>query len=242
MNKNVKTFAAGIITGALIFSLPALARDVYESITVVRNTIGITIDGRSFEEDNFVYNGTTYVPLRAIAETFGKGVEYDEKNNIAKIVTDCSFKYEGEQVGSINGYVITDTMYADYSKHLAAINEYATEEELNAAVKAEIERNIMTMQIANALDIYIDRNYVLNYENMLQFMYMQHGGEEEFKKKMEEQGYTDNLYKHIREVNELKSQIYLSSTFNDFSQEDKDKLFEEILTGLMSEVTITWNN
>ena len=46
MNKTIKTFAAGIITGALIFSLPALARDVYESITVVRNTIGVTIDGQ----------------------------------------------------------------------------------------------------------------------------------------------------------------------------------------------------
>lgn len=242
MNKNLKTFAAGIITGALIFAVPAIARDVYEEITVVRNTIGITIDGKNFEEDNFVYNGTTYVPLRAIAETFGKGVEYDEENNIAKILTDCSFKYQGEVVGSVNGYAITDTMYADYSKHLAAVNEYASEDELNAAVKAEIERNIMTMQIANALDIYIDRHYVLNYDNMLQFMYMQHGGEEEFNKKMEEQGYTKDLFKHIREVNELKAQIYQSSSFKEFSQEDKDKLFEEILTGIMEEVEITWNN
>lgn len=240
MNKNVKTFAAGIVTGALIFSLPALARDVYENISVIRNTIGITIDGRSFEEDNFVFNGTTYVPLRAIAETFGKGVEYDEENNIAKIVTDCSFKYIGEQVGVINGYVVTDLMYDDYKKHLSAINEYATEEELDAAVKAEIEKNVMIIQIANALDIYIDRNYVLNYENMLQFSYMQHGGEEEFSKKMEEQGYTDDLFKHIKEINELKSRIYRSSTFVNIEETEKDKLFNEILTGLMSEVTIEW--
>ena len=242
MNKNVKTFAAGIVTGALIFSLPALARDVYENISVIRNTIGITIDGRSFEEDNFVYNGTTYVPLRAIAETFGKGVEYDEENNIAKILTDCSFKYVGEEVGSINGYSVTDLMFEDYKKHLSAINEYASEEELTAAVKEEIVKNVMTIQIANALDIFIDRNYVLNYDNMLQFMYMQHGGEEEFNKKMEEQGYTKDLYKHIREVNELKAQVYLSSTFKDFEQEEKDKLFDEILTGLTAEVVITWNN
>lgn len=241
MNKNVKTFAAGIVTGALIFSLPALARDIYENISVIRNTIGITIDGHSFAEDNFVYNGTTYVPLRAIAETFGKGVEYDEANNIAKIVTDCSFKYVGEQIGVINGYVVTDVMFDDYKKHLSAINEYATEEELTATVKAEIEKNVMTIQVANALDIYIDRNYVLNYENMLQFSYMQHGGEEEFRKKMEEQGYTDNMFKHIKEINELKARIYRSSTFINIEETEKDKLFDEIINELMDEITIEWN-
>ena len=52
----IPDFAAGIITGVLIFSLPALARDVYESITVVRNTIGVTIDGQKFDKDNFVKN------------------------------------------------------------------------------------------------------------------------------------------------------------------------------------------
>ena len=65
---------------------------------------------------------------------------------------------------------------------------------------------------------------------------------EEFNKKMEEQGYTKDLYKHIREVNELKAQVYLSSTFKDYEQEEKDKLFDEILTGLTAEVVITWNN
>lgn len=241
MKKTVKTFAAGVLAGALIFSVPAIARDIYENISVVRNTIGVTIDGKSFTADNFVYEGTTYVPLRAIAETFGKGVEYDEENNIAKIVTDCSFKYIGEQVGVINGYVVTDTMFEDYKKHLAAINEYTNEEELVAAVKEEIEKNVMTIQIANALDIYIDRNYVLNYENLLHFSYMQHGGEEEFNKKMEEQGYTYNMFKHIKEINELKARIYRSSTFSSVEESEKDKLFEEIVSGLKPEIVIKWD-
>ena len=241
MNKNIKTFACGILVGALIFALPTLARDVYESISVVRNTIGITIDGNNFTKDNFVYEGTTYVPLRAIAETFGKGVEYDEENNVAKIFTDCSFKYDGAQVGSVNGYIITDTMYDDYSKHLKAVNNYKSDAELDAAVKDKIVRNVMTMQIANSLDIYIDRNYVLNYENMLQFMYLQYGGEEEFNKQKEAEGYTDNMYKHIKEVNELKSRMFTSSTFGDHTSEEKEKLFNKIIDGIIEELEIVWS-
>ena len=241
MNKTIKTFAAGIITGALIFSLPALARDVYESITVVRNTIGVTIDGQKFDKDNFVYNGTTYVPLRAIAETFGKGVEYDEVNNVAKILTDCSFKYEGETIGSVNGYVVTDTMYADYKKHLSAVNKYDSDSELDKAVKDEIVKNVMTMQVANSLDLYIDRNYVLNYENMLQFMYMQYGSKEEFDKKKAEEGYTDDMYKHIKEVNELRTRVFSSSTFSSLTHEEKEQTFDKIISGLVEQIEVKWN-
>ena len=70
---------------------------------------------------------------------------------------------------------------------------------------------------------------------------MQHGGEEEFRKKMEEQGYTDNMFKHIKEINELKARIYRSSTFINIEETEKDKLFDEIINELMDEITIEWN-
>ena len=45
--------------------------------------------------ETFIYNGTTYVPIRAIASNFNKSVYYDEPTNTAYI--DSIYTTEGEQ-------------------------------------------------------------------------------------------------------------------------------------------------
>ncbi len=240
MRKDLKSFVSGLLVGALLISLPVFAEQIYEQITVVRNSIVVNIDGIKLNADNFVYEGTTYVPIRKVAETFGRVVNYDKETNSANIVTDCSFKYDGEIVGTINGYEVTDKMCADYEKHLCAINKYSSKAERESAVKNEIENNILTYQVANALGFYIDYNYVKNYENMLTFIYMQYGGEEEFKKEAEKQGYTDNMFKHIREINHLKSQVLVSSEFNGLEIKDAEKLLSEVVVEYKKESQIIW--
>jgi len=240
MKKNLKSFVCGVLIGALLISLPVFAEQIYEKINVVRNSIVVNVDGIKLDADNFVYEGTTYVPIRKVAETFGRGVNYDEETNSADIVTDCSFKYEGEVVGVINGYEVTDTMYADYEKHLSAINKYSSDAEKETAVKNEIVNNVLTYQIANALGVYIDYNYVKNYENMLTFIHMQYGGEEEFRKEAENQGYTDNLFKHIREINHLKSQVLVSSDFNGLEIDEAEKILSEVVAEYKKESQIIW--
>lgn len=240
MKKNLKSFVCGVLIGALLISLPVFAEQIYEKINVVRNSIVVNVDGIKLDADNFVYEGTTYVPIRKVAETFGRGVNYDEETNSAYIVTDCSFKYEGEVVGVINGYEVTDTMYADYEKHLSAINKYSSDAEKETAVKNEIVNNVLTYQIANALGVYIDYNYVKNYENMLTFIHMQYGGEEEFRKEAEKQGYTDNLFKHIREINHLKSQVLVSSDFNGLEIDEAEKILSEVVAEYKKESQIIW--
>ena len=240
MKKNIKSFVSGVLIGALLISLPVFAEQIYEKIEVVRNSIVVNVDGVKLDADNFVYEGTTYVPIRKVAETFGRGVNYDEETNSAYIVTDCSFKYEGDVIGTINGYEVTDTMYADYERHLSAINEYSSDAEKEVAVKNEIVNNVLTYQIANALGVYIDYNYVKNYENMLTFIHMQYGGEEEFKKEAEKQGYTENLFKHIREINHLKSHVLVSSDFNGLEIAEAEKILSQVVAEYKKESKITW--
>ncbi len=240
MKSNLKSFVSGILIGVLLISLPVFAEQIYEKINVVRNSIVVNVDGIKLDADNFVYEGTTYVPIRKVAETFGRGVNYDEDTNSAFIVTDCSFKYDGDIIGTINGYQVTDKMYSDYEKHLCAVNEYSSDAEKESAIKNEIETNILTSQIANALGIYIDYNYVKNYDNMLTFIHMQYGSEEEFKKETEKQGYTDNMFKHIREVNHLKSQILVSSDFNGLEFADAEKILNEVVAEYKKESDIIW--
>ncbi len=92
MRNKVSIFVAGMVTTAAVMSLavPALAAQGYQ-ITV--SPISIMVDGKKFEPkdvngknvDVFVYNGTTYAPLRALAEAYGLQVGYDANAKVATV-------------------------------------------------------------------------------------------------------------------------------------------------------------
>ncbi len=58
-----------------------------ETIVVDSNTMNIVVDGDRVFADNFVYENTTYVPLRRVAEMLGKKVDWDASSNAA-LITD----------------------------------------------------------------------------------------------------------------------------------------------------------
>ena len=241
MKLNLKSFICGIIAVTTLFAISAVARDVYENISVVRNTLAIKIDGMEFSEDNFVYEGTTYVPLRAVSERLGFGVEYDDEAYTANIVRDCSFKFEGEVIGYINGYEVTDTMYDAYKNHIVATQPELKDAALDEAVKTEIKNNVYIIQIATALDYYIDSNFNNNYLNLVKFMEIQYGGEEAFVKELRGQGFSDEMYRHIQEVSQLKSNILNDSQLSDLTEEEKEQFLNELIKELDPESEVIWD-
>ena len=240
MKFNLKSFISGILVASCLFTISVVARDIYENISVVRNTIDITIDGNAFDYDNFVYEGTTYVPLRAVAESLGFGVEYDDEAYAANIVRDCSFKFDGTVIGTINGYKVTDNMYNAYANHLKATQSYSSADELDAAVKAQIKNNVYIIQIANALDIYIDSSFNKNYLNLVAFMAIQYGGDEAFAKEIASKGLSDEMYRHMQEISQLKSNIFNYSELAEFTDEQKQQFLDELLVDLDGESVVEW--
>lgn len=91
MKREVKGFFVGVLTMALIVSMtPAIFADtVNKAISVVYRNIKIYVDGSWIESKDaagnkveaFIYNGTTYLPVRAVAEALGKDVAWDSKTN-----------------------------------------------------------------------------------------------------------------------------------------------------------------
>lgn len=61
------------------------ANNDQKTISVVENSIIIKYNNQTINADNFIYKGTTYVPLRFLSENFGKIVNWDEKNRIINI-------------------------------------------------------------------------------------------------------------------------------------------------------------
>lgn len=56
-----------------------------QAITVSANTAKINVNGKSIGADNFNYNGTLYVPLRAISENMGMSVNWNNDIKTASI-------------------------------------------------------------------------------------------------------------------------------------------------------------
>lgn len=85
MKKELKGFVCGVVVSAIIGAGVVSAAGNWESIDVLRNDINIVVNGQPVEVDNFLYNDTTYVPLRAVSSTLGENVDYDETANTAYI-------------------------------------------------------------------------------------------------------------------------------------------------------------
>lgn len=84
MKKNLKGFVLGLIVATLLMST-ALGAGVKKTIEVAVNSINLTVNGNKVDADNIVYEGTTYVPLRAAGEMLGKDVGWNQETNTASI-------------------------------------------------------------------------------------------------------------------------------------------------------------
>lgn len=83
---NAKKFVATMAVASAI-AVPFAAQAATEPIIADKNTINIVVDGERVLADNFLYNDTTYVPLRYVAEMLGMKVEWNEAENAAYIVS-----------------------------------------------------------------------------------------------------------------------------------------------------------
>ena len=98
VKKELKGFLCGILVSGIVGAGVAYATGVWESIDVLRNDINVVVNGQQISADNFLYNDTTYLPLRAIGEALDKDVQYDEQTNTAII----SEKGDSELTENIN--------------------------------------------------------------------------------------------------------------------------------------------
>lgn len=93
MKKRLLSFAAGALTTLLISSTAVTALAASGAIRIEVNPISVLVDGEVFQPKDaqgndvmvFTYNGTTYAPLRALAEAYGLEVGYDGERNIATV-------------------------------------------------------------------------------------------------------------------------------------------------------------
>ena len=91
--KRILTFLAGMLTAAVISGLGVGALAASGQLTITVDPINILVNGETFQPKDaqgnavpvFAYNGTTYAPLRALAEAYGLEVGYDAGAKMATV-------------------------------------------------------------------------------------------------------------------------------------------------------------
>lgn len=84
MKKTIKGFVLGLIIATLLMST-VIGVEVKNTIEVAFNLVNLTVNGKKVDEDTILYEGTTYVPLRAVGEMLGKEVGWNQKTKTASV-------------------------------------------------------------------------------------------------------------------------------------------------------------
>lgn len=93
MKRTITSFFGGMLSMLLIGSLAVSGLASDGSFSITANPIRIMVNGEVFQPKTadgndalvFVYDGTTYAPLRAMADAYGLQVGYDSTRNMATV-------------------------------------------------------------------------------------------------------------------------------------------------------------
>lgn len=93
MKNKLLSFLSGALVMLMLIGLPVSALAANGTIRIEGNPINVLVNGEVFQPKDakgndalvFVYNGTTYAPLRALAEAYGLEVGYDSTRNLATV-------------------------------------------------------------------------------------------------------------------------------------------------------------
>lgn len=127
MKEKLKGIAIGLLMGVLLTGGISYAASRSETIDVFYDNIKIFIDGEELDPrdgdgekvEPFIYNGTTYLPVRAVGQAVGKSVEWD---GVEKVV------YLGAKPGNVENWldVCGPYQYKECKEYRLTNNEYFT--------------------------------------------------------------------------------------------------------------------
>ncbi len=89
MKKRLQGLIVEFLIGVMLTSGVVFAKQATETISVIYDNIKILIDGKEYQPTDvngnvvepFIYNGTTYLPVRAIANVFDKEVNWEAQTS-----------------------------------------------------------------------------------------------------------------------------------------------------------------
>ncbi len=109
---SLKSFITGaVFASAIVVPIAAFASGT-QTVEAVLGKIKLTINGSAISGETLLYNGTTYVPIRNIADAIGAEVSYDASSDTAELTTSSGSTYWANKVyiPVTDGVVNTDKL------------------------------------------------------------------------------------------------------------------------------------
>ena len=119
MKKTLKGYLLGLLTATVLVGGVTYAANTTTLYDVVTNGVKIVIDGKKINPTDangkavepIIYNGTTYLPVRAVADALGKAVYWDGRNYTVYLgQMDGELEYPTEEL-STDGNIGDDYWY-----------------------------------------------------------------------------------------------------------------------------------
>ena len=148
MKKRLQGLIAGVVIGAILTSGVVYSKNIQKAIDAVYMNVKLVIDGEEIIPKDvngnvvepFIYNGTTYLPVRAIGEAFNKDVHWDGETATV---------FVGDIVKPAKEVYLYDKPYLECE----IPGEFKAGEDANISV-GKIKRDNITKYIGFNLDTY----------------------------------------------------------------------------------------
>ncbi len=240
MKKRIKGFIAGFICCAMLMATVGFADDIYESIQVIRGKMNINIKGQNVNIDNFLYNNTTYVPLRELAEKLDMAVTYDSSTASVGIMDKSAYQIISREIAFlVNGQPVRTNYFTEvmnYFKLNMGMNDVSDNDaaDFKEYVKNEVVAMSVLQQIADELSISLTNTESRLLEEKITLYENNFGGEDAFREFLNQNGVSYETYYSIQENFALRSKV-LDIMTDEITDEDLNKYYKENSKNYLSE-------
>ncbi|CAK4814267.1 unnamed protein product [Aphanomyces euteiches] len=242
MKDKVKGLIIGLSIGSLVAGSAAYASAT--QIEVVFKNIKYMFDGveKKTTQQGFVYNNTTYVPLRFVGEALGKKVEWDEKNQTIWLGDKKATPSAGVTAAAV--YKGGSLSTQDYNTFLAIVQLYNpeyTKSLADAAFKEQMLKDDITLKIlakrGQALTVKSFKEDAAAQLAQLKIQFAQvFGTEVSWDQRLLDLKLTDaNMLTYLEE--RLLGNVYLTSKVSDGSL--RDEYIKGLTTNAYTNATVS---
>ncbi len=227
----IKGFIAGLLVAGLLMSAPAMADALYETIYVLVNRVKIVINGQPADIDSLVYNGRTYVPLRAYSELLDKSVDYDDETMTVTVQDrEQSLIMSKEIAFLVNGEAVRVSTFKQmlnwfkYNLELGQMDAQ-TYADFKEFVRQETVSNYIVHQYASDVGIQVSNTERTSLKAQIDVYANNFGGMESFVKKLESFGVTYDFYYWLQETALLRDKL-TDIIIDPVTQEDIEQYYQ----------------
>lgn len=225
-------FIAGFLVCALLCGTVGFADDIYKTIQVVAGKMNINIGNNKVDMDNFVYNDTTYVPLRQFANALNMVVTYDAQNDSINIIDSQTYQIMNQNIAFlVNGKPVRVNYFSEVMNYykinmgMETVEEEDAEDFKNYVLQEVIGMEVVN-QIAEDLAIKLTTTESRLLEERIELYEKNMGGHEVFEEYLSKKGVSFSTYYKIQEYFALRSKV-LDVMTDEITAEELYNYYEE---------------